>query len=177
MTIRRGIEGAGIVARKAYAAYGWEATPEVIDAFYATFRGRRFKQALAAVERCFQHPGRAKPPTCSEVFAEYQAIDREIERDMQSERTLRQYSEGRALTPVVFHRQVVAAKAKHPHLFDKSSGFDMNGLVESINAMLRQEKPIELPKEPPPARYQPELDPWEKQIAATEYGYDDEIPF
>lgn len=137
MPVYRGIEGAAIVAKKAYEAYGWEATPEIIDAFYATLRGRSFKGALRAVERCFQHPGRIRPPTCSEVLGEILIEENEAAKVRRNDRVVNSYATNRPLTPRVFAKQLEDAKRKHPHLFDQNSGVGLTELVESVNARLK----------------------------------------
>lgn len=164
--MRRGIQGAAIVARKAYEAYGWEVTPEIIDAFYTTLKGSSLTKALAAVDRCFRHEGRIKPPSCSEVFGEMRRMAREAANtsNVLARPALPsgavvwgKYREDVPLTPEVFHRQVVEAKARHPHLFD-ASGFDMTALTRSINDLLIRQKPYEPPRTEDPwaqGRYQP----------------------
>jgi hypothetical protein len=164
--MRRGIQGAAIVARKAYEAYGWEVTPEIIDAFYATLKGCSFKTAMAAVESCFQHEGRIKPPSCSEVFGEMRRMSRAAAHESialarpalpSGSIVWGKYRDGVPLTPEVFHRQVVEAKAKYPQLFN-GSGFDMSGLTSAINDMLLRQRPMEPPRGEDPwahGRYQP----------------------
>jgi hypothetical protein len=120
MKPRRGLEGAAIVAKKAYAAYGWETTPEIVDAFYATLKGRSFPGALRAVERCFQHPGRTKPPTHSEVLGEMLIEAHEKARDAAKDRTWKSLNPDRLASDELLLKQMRMAREKHPDLFTDS---------------------------------------------------------
>lgn len=130
MPIYRGIDGAGIVAKKAYGAYGRETTPEIVRAFYDTLKGRSLKKALAAVERCYLHPNRTQPPTCSEVLGEMLIEEHEAAKARNIERQKNKYREGVLATPEVLEQQMREAREKYPHLFDR--GDSMLGKIAEV---------------------------------------------
>lgn len=132
MPIYRGIEGAGVVAKKAYGAYGRETTPEIVRGFYEALKGRSMKKALGAVDRCFRHPNRQHPPTCSEVLGELMIEEHESAMKRRTEENLNRYREGVLVTPEVLEQQMREARAKYPHIFEG------NTMMEKISEMAKQ---------------------------------------
>ena len=146
MPIYRGVEGATIVAKKAYGAYGRETTPEVIAGYYEALKGRSLPGSLRAVTRCIQQPGRIHPPTCSEVLYELLAEQKEKHASRREEynRGEGRYSPTRELTSEVFERQLAEAKEKYPHLFDGSSGSALADIAKAFRANIKaKEKAVE----------------------------------
>lgn len=112
----RGREGAAIVAKQAWGAFGKEVTPEIIDGFYAALRGKPFKAAMRAVARCMKHPNRIYPPSGSEVLGEILIEEHEAARTRSNER-VRNLSESRPVSDELLLKQMQEARRDYPHLY------------------------------------------------------------